>query len=236
MIRMGINPLLIPVLLAQGLWVKLSTPRLPEASGSTEGIVAGSDPIFDLIVLGESPVAGIGAPDHEQALTGQIALALNRRRGRAVKWLAVGKSGANARVARLELVPALRGRRADAVVIVLGVNDAIEMNSGRSWREDVRMLIEEIRAELGMVRIVLAGAPPLDRFPAFPGLLRNFLGNRSAILNRELAELAAEMPGIIHRPIVDGLTDEHFCEDRFHPGLSGYALWGDHLSLALLSD
>lgn len=236
MIPRGTNPVLLLVLLAQGLWVKWKTPRLPEAAGPAEGFIEGTDPVFNLIVLGESPVAGIGAPDHWQALTGQIALSLNRDRRCAVRWLAVGRSGANARVAIEELAPTLRGRKADAVVIALGVNDAIEMNSEMKWKEDIRTLVDTLRSEIGMVRIVLAGAPPLDKFPAFPNLLRNFLGRRSALLNRELAILATEMTNVIHQPMVEGMSDDHFCEDKFHPGISGYALWGEHLSRPLLTD
>ncbi|MGE0101591.1 MAG: SGNH/GDSL hydrolase family protein [Blastocatellales bacterium] len=229
-----VNPFHLPILMAQGLWVRLTTPRLPGAAGPCEGLVPGDAPELSIAVLGESPVAGIGAPDHGLALTGQIARSLNRRQGRAVRWLALGRSGANARQVRDELVPHLRGRRTDGVVIVLGVNDAIELNSPEKWKSDMRSLIGAVRNELGAVRIVLAGAPPLDSFPALPARLRSFLGARSRRLDRELAALAAELPDVVHQPMLDGLRDEHFCADGFHPGVSGYALWGDHLSIPLL--
>src|SRR5262245_19710311 len=143
------NPLLLPVVVAQGMWMRRVIPRLPDASGPTEGAIEGAPPSFNFIMLGESTVAGIGAPTHEFALTGQTAKALARRSGRAIRWLALGRSGADARVARMELVPRLRGRQADAVVIALGINDSIELNSVRRWENDIRDLISAIREEVG---------------------------------------------------------------------------------------
>jgi hypothetical protein len=115
--QIGINPLLLPVAVAQGVWVRRITPRLPDASGPIEGIAEpGRNGSHDkagagtrLILLGESTVAGIGAPTHDLALAGKTAEALARRTGNPVCWLALGRSGANARVARIHLVPKLAG-------------------------------------------------------------------------------------------------------------------------------
>src|SRR5262245_25598747 len=228
------NPLLLPVVVAQGMWMRRVIPRLPDASGPTEGAIEGAPPSFNFIMLGESTVAGIGAPTHEFALTGQTAKALARRSGRAIRWLALGRSGADARVARTELVPRLKGRRADAVVVALGVNDTIELNSVKRWQQDVEELILAIRDQLGEVRIALAGAPPLGNFPAFPDLLKTFLGTRAKLLDQALAQLTEKLPNLVHEPMLEGMGEHHFCEDRFHPSVAGYALWGEHLSRFLL--
>ncbi|MCI0337411.1 MAG: SGNH/GDSL hydrolase family protein [Acidobacteria bacterium] len=224
------NPLLLPVLFAQGMWVRQITPRLPDASGPNEGIVAGSRPVFRLIMLGESTVAGIGAPTHDLALTGQTAKALAQRTRRAVQWLALGRSGANARVALAELTPRLAGRRADAVVIALGVNDSTGLISVERWKKDISQLAGAVRNHLTDVKIVISGPPPLECFPAFPGLLRNFLGARSRLLDQALSQLAPTLQNIVHAPMIKGLNDRHFCEDKFHPSVTGYATWGEYLS------
>jgi lysophospholipase L1-like esterase len=226
----GLNPLLLPVVFAQGLYVKRVTPRLPDAGGPNEGIVAGSTPTFRLIMLGESTVAGIGAPTHEFALTGQTAKAFARLSGRAVHWLALGRSGANARIALAELAPKLSGKRADAVVIALGVNDTTGLISVKRWKEDIRKLVVAIRKELGDVKIIISGPPPLGSFPAFPKLLKLFLGARSRLLDQGLSQLAPTMHNIVHAPMIKELHDLHFCEDKFHPSTAGYATWGEYLS------
>lgn len=227
---LGINPLLLPVVFAQGWWVRRITPRLPDAAGPAEGVVKGSSPAFRLILLGESTVAGIGAPNHEQALSGHTARALASRTGRAVQWTAIGKSGAEARVVRDELAPQLAGRSADAVVIALGVNDSTGLTSPTQWKDDTRELIEAIRARISGVKIVLAAPPPLQDFPAFPKLLQDFLGARARMLGQGLAELAPTLNDVVYEPMLEGLNEEHFCDDKFHPSVRGYALWGEHLS------
>ena len=137
--------LFVPVLLIQGLWVRLRTPRLPGASGPRSGTVERGGRTFELIVLGESPVEGVGARTHEFALTGQTASALARRTDRTVKWQASGVSGATARTALRDLVPQIAGRNADAVIIALGVSDVLSWRSVYSWTRDVERLISGVR-------------------------------------------------------------------------------------------
>ena len=225
----GLNPLLFPVVFAQGLWVKRITPRLPDASGPNEGFVAGDNPAFRLIMLGESTVAGIGAPTHEFALTGQTAKSFARFSGRAVHWLALGRSGANARIALAELAPKLSGRRADALVIALGINDSTGLISANRWKDDILKLVVAIRRQLGDVKIIISGPPPLGSLPAFPKLLRSFLGGRSRILDQALSQLVPSLHNIVHVPMIRELHDRHFCEDKFHPSTAGYAAWGEYL-------
>jgi lysophospholipase L1-like esterase len=183
-----------------------------------------------LIMLGESTVAGIGAPTHEYALAGQTAKALAQRTGKAVHWLALGRSGANARVAGLHLAPRLAGRRADAVVIALGVNDTIALTGVERWARDISQLVNAVRNYLGDARIVVSGPPPLESFPAFPELLGKFLGARSKLLDQALSRLAPTLQNVVHAPMIEGLDEDHFCEDKFHPSVKGYATWGEYLS------
>ena len=228
-----VNPLTLPILLAQGWWVRRVTPRLPDATGPIEGCWEGAQPGFDLVVIGESPVAGIGAPTHREALTGQVAFALRQMTGQAVRWLALGQSGATVRAATEQLVPHLAGRRADAAVVAFGVNDSLKQRAAEEWKRDLRQMITAIRNQVGAVPIVLAGVPPLNEFPAFPQRLGQFLGTRSALLNQASRVVEAEMVAVEYAPMVGNLGSADFCEDRFHPSVSGYAAWGTYLAQLL---
>src|SRR5262245_838679 len=95
---------LMPILWLQGRHVRKHTPRLPGAAGPSVGTCLVAGVPLRLLVIGDSPVAGVGAPDHGHALTGQIAAALAMRTGRTVDWRAVGKIGATADVARTHLI------------------------------------------------------------------------------------------------------------------------------------
>ncbi|WP_370945307.1 SGNH/GDSL hydrolase family protein [Amycolatopsis sp. cg5] len=218
---------LAPVLLAQALHVRRVTPRLPGASGPVTGSVPGGDPLR-LLVLGESTVDGVGAATHEEALTGQFAAALAERTGRGVRWQAVGRTGANARVVLEELLPS--AEPADLVVIALGVNDTIELHSAARYRRDLLRLVIAVRRELGQVPVLLAGVPPMDKFPVLPQPLRAVLGARSAALDAAAVRLT-RVPGVDHaRMPSEILEDDLFAEDGFHPGPTGYRHWAAQLA------
>ncbi|NIP82235.1 MAG: SGNH/GDSL hydrolase family protein, partial [Gemmatimonadetes bacterium] len=53
-------PALAPILVAQGLFVRWRTTRLPEPPGDREG-VTGAGPPLRLLVAGDSAAAGVGA-------------------------------------------------------------------------------------------------------------------------------------------------------------------------------
>ena len=229
-----LTPPLLPVLLAQGYWLRKHTPRLPDAAGPLEGTVTGTGEPLRLIALGESTVAGIGARTHESALTGQLALTLKSHTNRTVNWTVVARSGINARKCRVELVPKLRGIGADVVTIVLGVNDTIEFHSTRRWTSDIERLIDSVRTEVGDALVLLSGVPPMNCFPALPQPLSFVLGARSAALERATVGLAKRLGRVVHVPFTierDRCADL-FCADGFHPSELGYKLWAEQLAAA----
>jgi lysophospholipase L1-like esterase len=229
-----LTPPLLPILIAQGHWVRKTTPRLPDAAGPLKGSATGAGEPLRLIALGESTVAGIGARTHESGLTGQLALALRRKTNRSVNWMVVARSGINARDCRLELVPKLRGLNADVVAIALGVNDSIEFHSARRWASDIERLIDSVRAEVGDALVLLSGVPPLNYFPALPQPLSFVLGSRSASLERATVVLAKKLKGVVHVPfsMERDRCGDLFCADGFHPSELGYKEWADQLASA----
>ncbi|MBC6446903.1 GDSL-type esterase/lipase family protein [Actinokineospora xionganensis] len=219
---------LLPVLAVQGLTLRRTIPRLPGAEGPTTGTAGAGEPLR-LAVLGESTAAGVGARTHDVGLAGRLAAALAGR-GHAVSWQVSARIGADAHVTRTELAPALDP--ADVVVVVLGVNDVIEFHTAARWTRDLLRLLIDLRARHG--RTVLAGVPPMARFPALPRPLRSVLGLRAAELDAAAARIARRVPGVAHVPLPHELIDgDLFCVDRFHPSESGYALWADGLADAV---
>ena len=152
---------LLPILWLQGRHVRKYTPRLPEATGPTAGTISGVGVPLRLLVIGESTVAGVGAPDHAHALTGQIAAAIAARTGRTVHWHAMGKIGATARVARTRLVPEVPRLPIDIIVIALGVNDVLRFHGPGQWIRDLTQLISDLRERVGAAPVVLASVPPM---------------------------------------------------------------------------
>lgn len=229
---------LLPVLVVQGRRVRRDTPRVPEAPGPREGVADGAGAPLRLLVVGESTAAGVGAASHDEAVTGQTARVLAARTGRAVAWRVLGRNGATARTVRTDLLEPAEGVRADVAVVALGVNDTLRFHAPGRWRRDLAALIAALRERCGAVPIVLAGVPPVGRFPALPQPLRATLGLRAALLDHTAARLAGDTKGVVHVPIPaldDRPVDAYFCADRFHPGPLGYAAWGAALAAAAAS-
>lgn len=225
---------LLPILWLQGRHVRKRTPRLPEAAGPTVGTIPAAGVPLRLLVIGESTVAGVGAPDHAQALTGQIAAALATRTGRTVHWHAVGKIGATARVARILLVPEVPQTPVDIIVLALGVNDVLGFHAPSRWTRDLTQLIADLRMRVGAAPVVLASVPPMGCFPAFPQPLRGVLGLQAAALDRAAQRCVPTLVRVAHCPIRHASGDM-FGTDRFHPSIPGYRVWGSQIAESILS-
>lgn len=227
---------MLPVLGVQAWLVHRDTPRLPPAGGPDNGEVPGDGEALRIVLLGESPVDGVGVSDHRDALGGQLAVHLARHTGRRIRWHAVGRNGMTARKALRHLVPRLPQAPADLLVIALGVNDCMILSRPGRWASDLRHLILRARAHLGgHVPVALSAVPPMDRFPALPRPLSLVLGLRSRALDAAARAVARRMPGVRHVPLTGQRAGrEHFCEDGFHPSTLGYERWAALLAEASL--
>lgn len=224
---------LLPVALAQGLWLRGRVLRLPEASGPREGVAAGAGTPLRLLALGESTVAGVGAPVQEQALAAQLARALAARTGRPVHWRAVGKNGVTAAATLALLASRLPPEPQDAVVVALGVNDTLALHGPGRWIRDLRRLIAAVRERVGPAPVFLAAVPPMGEFPALPTPLRTVLGVRAGVLDQAAARLAHRLPNIHHAPLPGRLERDFFCHDGLHPSSVGYRAWAEALAVAM---
>lgn len=226
---------LMPLYLAQGMYVRCFTPRLPDAAGADHGIAKPVMPIshhqpVHLLVTGESPVAGVGVRTHHEAITGQLAQALAERLQREIHWRAFGGNGYTAQQVRIRLLPLLSPQEIHLAVIALGVNDTLKMRSTSRWRSDLIALITALRARVGDCPVLLAGVPPMQHFPALPSPLNKFLGWRARLLDEAAVSLTSQIESVQHAPMPSLNIRDFFCEDGFHPSAIGYKVWANHLA------
>ena len=222
---------LLPILIVQGILVKLRTPVLPEALGDPFGLFEGQGEPFHLIVLGESTVAGLGVDTYDQAIASQAASALGRKIGRSVRWRSLGRNGMMAYDLRMKYLEKVASLRADIILISLGVNDVLHLHGPRRYARDLRNLIDGLRGHFGDIPIVLNGVAPVGYFPAIPQPLRYVLGLRARVLDRAAATLCRSFKNVHHcsPPYVEDLIRISFASDGFHPNATGYALLGNFL-------
>lgn len=220
--------------------IRARVPRLPAAAGdkglSKNAAGAGGRPLR-LLVLGDSTAAGVGAAHQEDALAGQLAVAVTALTGREVSWRVVARSGATVRAVRRELLTRLteptEGWQPDLVLVVAGVNDALTFRRPRAFRADVERLVRDVRARLGHdVPMMFAGLPETDTTDALPRAVQLPLSGYLRLLDRQLKIVAGRHPALFHLhsggpPKMPG---DWMAADRFHPSASGYRAWARALS------
>lgn len=225
---------LLPFVWKQGQRVREDMPDVPEASGPCTGDIKGTGLPVRLLVFGESTVAGVGASNHAQGLAGQVARACARLTDRPIRWRAHGQRGVTAQAAHDDLLPMLPKAPFHVVVVALGVNDVIRLHGPARWQRDLGRLVADLRARTDHPPVVLAGVPPIGRFPALPEPLRTVLAWRGQLLDQAARNFAASTQAVTHvtAPIPEQQR-EAFAADGFHPGPAGYALWGEQLGRAV---
>ncbi|WP_067456140.1 SGNH/GDSL hydrolase family protein [Actinomadura macra] len=247
---------LAPVLIVQAWLTMRRTPRLDPAAGDEQGVAGGAEPAFRLVVIGESTAVGVGASLHAQALPGFLAEALRERLHRAVAWSVAGENGATVRKVIADLIPppaappardGVSGPeeteesgnsgaegRTDLVVVAIGINDLVRGRPLKKWTDDMTALITALHDRYGHATVLVAGMPPVHRFPAIPRPLRLVLGTRARTMDR-LTRAATRAAGAVHVPMDEAMARDRrlFASDGFHPSPAGYRAWAEDLARAV---
>lgn len=228
------NPALLPVVVAQGLWVRRTVEVLPEAAGPKRGTVGGrTDAGEHVVVVGESTAAGCGASTHDAAFAGAFARARRRRYGHPVTWTVHARNGATVRAVRHSLLPGVDGAF-DIAVLLIGVNDVLTRTPLAQWRAGLSAVLDEL-ASRGRA-VVMAGVPPFATFPALPNPLRRYLAERGHALDAVANDVCATRERVQWVASSDLIPSDpaFFARDGFHPSSEGYAQWADAMTARMV--
>lgn len=210
---------LTPILLAQALYVRGTTERLPEPPGPRAGRL-GKGPRLRLLICGDSAAAGVGVEHQREALSGQLAQRL--KQDFQLSWCLAATTGHNTRDAIARLQEA-RPRPLDVALCSLGVNDVTTGVRPEQWRTQLDTLHTLLRERFGVRQVLFAAVPPMQHFPALPRPLRNVMGRIAGQLDRALEDWTLAAPGRQRLPLDGGLDPAHMARDGFHPGAPIYA-------------
>ncbi|MDX1456848.1 MAG: SGNH/GDSL hydrolase family protein [Marinobacter sp.] len=218
-----------PVLIAQGLYTRVRTLKLPEARGDREGH-QGEGPAISVLVLGDSAAAGVGVEMQDQALAGQLV----RRLGQdfAVTWTLLAKTGLKAREV-LNLLDNASVGSYDVALLSVGVNDVTGSTGVSDWVGHMEQLIVRLKTRHQVRHIILSPVPPMHAFPALPQPLRWWLGQRARRFNENLAAFVAASEDCC---LVQGelpVDLKLMAADGFHPGNAAYDLWAQTAALTI---
>lgn len=224
--------LCLPLATLQGLRLKRTAIRLPEARGKRTG-KCGTGEAFRLLALGDSIMAGTGTSVIEQSFPVQFSNALADRFQYSVHWQIEGKNGLDISQLRQRLTTMQPDEEVDMVVISIGVNDVTGLRRKKSWRVQLHALVVELRLMWPAAKIVFLGLPPMGSFPLPPQPLRFALGKRAAALDGITADVISLHDNMLHIPSFADPDQLEFCEDGFHPSANGCHNWARTLAQSI---
>jgi lysophospholipase L1-like esterase len=191
-----------------------------------------------LAVLGDSTVAGVGSPTEAESLPVLIAERVAAATGRPVEVRGFGASGARTSTVLRDQLPRVDGRY-DAVVLVVGSNDATHATPWPAFRDQAEAMLR--RATDVAPVVVLAGTPRFHANPIIPDPLRTMVDRYSGLLRGEQVAAAAAVPGARFVDLAAEASPrflgapEATSSDGFHPSPIGYGFWADALARAVIA-
>jgi len=227
---------LLPMLYFQGKKIKRTIPEFPEAT-DVEGLIpVESEQSFQLITIGESTIAGVGASSNAKGFTGTLAKELSTHVPANISWKVYAKSGYTAQCVTQNIIPQITEHSVDLIVIGLGGNDSFVLRTPKRWNKHIRTLIDDIRSMYPRTPIVFANMPPIKEFTAFTGPFKFVIGNLVLHLGKELEKVVHTYENVYYR--AKGLeyhdlvkrmnlnaTPEDFFSDGVHPSELAYQVW-----------
>ncbi|TFB73362.1 GAF domain-containing protein [Cryobacterium glaciale] len=202
--------------------------HLPRPSDAPQAHAAGIDS-DRVLILGCGPAVGWGVLSHQLALPGSLARELSARTGRGVDIDLVASSTMTAANALVALNGTRLGRF-DAVVVILGVNEALDLTSVSEWHDRLAALLAVLEHETSRsTQIFVLGIPPIRSIEIFRRPLV-FVADWSATdLNTVSARLVEEAPRTTFVPFSPAATTEI---DR-HRSAADYRGWAVLLASAM---
>jgi lysophospholipase L1-like esterase len=181
---------------------------------------------LDLLLVGDSIAAGLGADRPKETLGGRLARALAKSTRRSVRLRTVAQVGAESSMLADQLATLPSAYRPDVAVIVVGGNDV-------THRVRVADAARHLEAAVTLLRergagVVVGTCPDLGALRPVPQPLRA-LGSRASRQLAAAQEAAAIRAGAhavslarVAGPFFITNPDEMFSLDRFHPSALGY--------------
>ncbi|WP_323791782.1 SGNH/GDSL hydrolase family protein [Nocardioides sp.] len=185
----------------------------------------GGDPL-DLLLLGDSIAAGLGAERRKDTLGGRLSKGLAKKTGRPVRLRTVAVVGSESSELAAQLETLEADYAPDLAVIVVGGNDVTHRVPVAESVAHLQRAVHALRTR--GAEVVVGTCPDLGALRPVPQPLRT-LGSRAS---RQLATAQAQAAvgagahavslARVVGPFFISNPDEMFSLDRFHPSALGY--------------
>jgi hypothetical protein len=202
----------------------LARAAIPQPEGSAVVHTAGTNPAR-ILVVGSGAAIGFGVFSHELALAGHMGRQLSALTGRAMD--------VDILVEREMTIASIRGwlsrqpiARYDAVVITVGLIEALTFTPVAAWRRGLEATIDYLRSlSRDEQQIFVVAVPPLAALQKYPAAIRLFAGRHARLLNESTREVSNRRSRVTFVPFEASPSQE---KDRFR-GSATYARWAELL-------
>ncbi len=215
-----------PLLLLQGMWVRMKTPSLPEPVNQASGSV-GHGKTINLLLIGDSSAAGVGVETAEASLLGQLLKNLSPML--QVNYQMIAKTGQTT-AGMINQLKSQPPHQFDVVITALGVNDVTSQVSINRWISQQQALIALIKHKYSPQKIIVSGLPPVREFPALPWPLNAYMGDWADAFNEAIIELCDQFDSVTFQSLRGYPAEAQAAVDGFHPGPMVYSLWAQYLT------
>jgi hypothetical protein len=201
-----------------------STPRPTDAPNSSTGGLDG----HWVLIFGSGPAIGWGVLSHEIALPGSLARALSSRTGRGTTVDVVADTKLNADGA-LSVVRKLNISKYNAIVVILGPNDAAMLTALPRWRKGLSAVLDYLgRSEDFKPLTIVTGVPPLQGLPGLGSKLAAIADTHAREMNRATEGLCRRADHATFVPLSSGLV----LDSRVPDGRT-YRYWASEIAVIL---
>ena len=192
-------PLIRPLM---RLWVasvdaELSTVPRPTDPPQVHAPGTDSDRI---LIIGSGPAVGWGVLSHDLSLPGALARAVSARTGRGAVVDVIPDPEMTAASALVSLDDAKLWRY-DAIVVIVGINDAISLTPPAVWREHITALFSHIEDASSLSTNVFAvGIPPIRALRVYDAFIGGVAERHGSALNKCTQLVVADLPRTTYVP------------------------------------
>ncbi|WP_308220826.1 SGNH/GDSL hydrolase family protein [Microbacterium sp. CIAB417] len=193
----------------------------------------------DLLLLGDSLAAGLGAERRKQTLGGRLAKAVARRLQRPVRLRTAAVVGSESSALEAQLDGLDPDYRADVAVIVVGGNDVTHLVPASVASAQLEQAV--LRLQDAGTPVVVGTCPDLGTLRPVPQPLRSLLSRMSRRLALEQTRVAWRTGAVpvdlrqLVGPTFHAEPEEMFSLDRFHPSAAGYRRTAEALLPAVVT-
>lgn len=194
---------------------------------------------IDLVMVGDSVAAGLGATLPSETLGARLSKRLGKAAGRAVRLRTIAVVGSESRALPAQLASLPPDYRPDVAVVIVGGNDVTHRIPTAESTRHLRETIVDLQGR--GARVVVGTCPDLGLLRPVPQPLRALAGRASRNLAQAQATTArsngayAVSLATIVGPFFISNPDDMFSLDQFHPSALGYKRTAEALLPSVLA-